>query len=141
MVKNPSANAGRRKRRGFSPWVGTIPWIALYAQRFAARNKKDICRFSEMGIWQMILPNRDNVWMKNYCEGIIRKLKEADAETGIFETVSCYVSNNCDTKRTAEEMSVHVNTVRYRIKKAQETMGLEDKDMEFQQPYSIRTII
>ena len=30
-------------------------------------------------------------------------------------------------------MSVHVNTVRYRIKKAQETMGLEDKDMEFQQ--------
>ena len=106
---------------------------ALYAQRFAARNKMDICRFSEMGIWQMILPNRDNVWMKNYCEGIIRKLKEADAETGIFETVSCYVSNNCDTKRTAEEMSVHVNTVRYRIKKAQETIGLEDKDMEFQQ--------
>ena len=86
-----------------------------------------------MGIWQMILPNRDNVWMKNYCEGIIRKLKEADAETGIFETVSCYVSNNCDTKRTAEEMSVHVNTVRYRIKKAQETIGLEDKDMEFLQ--------
>ena len=25
MVKNPSANAGRRKRHGFNPWVGRSP--------------------------------------------------------------------------------------------------------------------
>ena len=25
MVKNPPANASRRKRRGFDPWVGKIP--------------------------------------------------------------------------------------------------------------------
>ena len=108
---------------------------ALYAQRFATKNGMDICKFSDMGIWQMILPNRDNVWMKNYCEGIIQKLKTADAEMGteIFETVRCYVANNCDTKKTSEEMSVHVNTARYRIKKAQEALELEDKDMEFQQ--------
>ncbi|MBR1650142.1 MAG: helix-turn-helix domain-containing protein [Lachnospiraceae bacterium] len=108
---------------------------ALYAQRYAAKNEKDICRFSDMGIWQMLLPNRDNVWMKNYCDGIIQKLKAADAETGteVFETVSRYVANGCDTKKTAEEMSVHVNTARYRIKKAQEALELEEKDMEFQQ--------
>ena len=26
MVKNPPANAGRHKRRGFDPWVGRILW-------------------------------------------------------------------------------------------------------------------
>ena len=26
VVKNPPANAGRCKRCGFNPWVGTIPW-------------------------------------------------------------------------------------------------------------------
>ena len=25
-VKNPPANAGRHKRRRFSPWVGKVPW-------------------------------------------------------------------------------------------------------------------
>ena len=27
VVKNPPANAGRCKRHGFDPWVGTIPWM------------------------------------------------------------------------------------------------------------------
>ena len=26
VVKNPPANVGRHKRRGFNPWVGKIPW-------------------------------------------------------------------------------------------------------------------
>ena len=26
VVKNPPANAGRHKRRGFHPWVRKIPW-------------------------------------------------------------------------------------------------------------------
>ena len=26
MVKNPSANVGDKKRCGFYPWVGKIPW-------------------------------------------------------------------------------------------------------------------
>ena len=26
VLKNPPVNAGRRKRHGFNPWVGKIPW-------------------------------------------------------------------------------------------------------------------
>ena len=26
VVRNPPAGAGRRRRRGFDPWVGKIPW-------------------------------------------------------------------------------------------------------------------
>lgn len=108
---------------------------ALYAQRYALKNNMTLCRFSDMGIWQMIIPNRENVWMHNYCQGILQKLKDADCEIGpeLYETVEEYVNNDCDIKRTAEEMSLHVNTVRYRIKKAQEVLDLEEKDMEFQQ--------
>ena len=108
---------------------------ALYAQRYASRNKKMICKFSEMGIWQMILPNRDNIWIQKYCEGLLQKLKSADCEFGteIFDTISIYVANNCDTKNTAAKMSVHANTIRYRIKKAQEVLKLEGNEMEFQQ--------
>ena len=108
---------------------------ALYAQRYALKNQKTFCRFSDMGIWQMIIPNRDNIWMHNYCEGILQKLKNADCELGseIYETMKEYVANDCEIKQTAEKISLHTNTVRYRIKKAQEVLELEGKDAEFQQ--------
>ncbi len=108
---------------------------AVYAQRYAVKNGMQQCRFGDMGIWQMILPNRDNVWMRNYCNSILRKLKDANCELGleIYETIRAYVANDCDIKKTAENMSIHVNTVRYRIKKSQEILNLEGKDMEYQQ--------
>ena len=30
VVKNPRANAGRRKRRGFNSWVGKISWRTVW---------------------------------------------------------------------------------------------------------------
>ena len=30
MIKSPPANAGRRKRPGFDPWVGKIPWMRAW---------------------------------------------------------------------------------------------------------------
>lgn len=89
----------------------------------------------EMGIWQMILPNRENIWMQKYCKGIIKKLQDADQETGseICHTIETYIKQSGDMKQTAEQIAVHENTVRYRLKKAQEVLKLEDKDMEFQQ--------
>ncbi len=108
---------------------------ALYAQSYAAKQELPVCRFGQMGIWQMILPNRDNVWMRKYCVGILEQLRLADRELGaeIFETIERYVANHCDAKKTAAEMFIHINTVRYRLKKAQEVLGLEADDMEFEQ--------
>ena len=108
---------------------------AIYAQRFAAKEGTSLCKFEEMGIWQMILPNTDNIWMQKYCMGILKKLQDADRESDseICPTLEAYVKQHCDMKQTAEAMSVHENTVRYRIKKAREILRAEENDMEFQQ--------
>ena len=35
----------------------------------------------------------------------------------LFETLLCYVKNNANLKQTAQELSQHENTIRYRLEK------------------------
>ena len=56
VVKNPPANAGRRKRGGFNPWVRKIPWRSAWQPTpvFLLENTKDRgdCRATVLGVAQ-----------------------------------------------------------------------------------------
>lgn len=103
---------------------------AVYACNFI-RNREgntSICYFETLGIWQLILPNQDNYWMRSYCEDIIEKIKsyDLDGNSEMFDTVVSFVENGCDIGRTAESIVVHKNTVRYRINKVKEILNMEN---------------
>lgn len=107
---------------------------SIYAARYGARLKKNVTLFEDLGIQQMILPNRDNFWLKSYCNTIFEKLRNYDQndESELLNTVINYVRNDLSIAKTAEGMGLHQNSVRYRISKACEVLGLENRPVEFQ---------
>ena len=108
---------------------------SVYAAEFAKRNDLASANFEEMGIWQLILPNRDNYWLNMYCHSVIQKLKnfESDSSCELYRTIEIYVKNEFDSEKTAREISLHKNSVRYRVTKAREILGLEDDPVQFRQ--------
>lgn len=106
---------------------------SIYACNYTQIIGRDSSCFADMGIWQVILPNKENYWMKAYCDGIIHRLKSYDGEGSgeIYPTVVAYVKSGCDSGKTAEMMMVHKNTIRYRLGKARELLGMEDKPEDF----------
>lgn len=108
-----------------------IPYMikqSVFACNHARKMEKSKCHFTEMGILQLILPNKDNYWIKEYCEEIANKLKSYDSDGSfeLFNTMKAYVHNACDVNKTSEELILHKNTIRYRISKAKEVLGLEN---------------
>lgn len=107
---------------------------SIYAARYGARLKKNVTMFEDLGVQQIIIPNRDNFWLKSYCTSIFEKLKNYDQndESELLNTVISYVRNDLSIAKTAECMGLHQNSVRYRISKACEVLGLENRPVEFQ---------
>ena len=56
----------------------------------------------------------------------IREYHLYSMHCNLLETVISYVKNNGDFAKTSEELFQHSNTVRYRIRKAEQLLGLPD---------------
>ena len=59
------------------------------------------------------------------------KKYDVDGNCELYDTIVCYVKYDCNINRTAEELLLHKNTVRYRIAKAREILGMEECEGEF----------
>lgn len=57
----------------------------------------------------------------------LARLRRYDHEQGpdLVETVATWLANNCDTARTSSALSVHPNTLRYRLRRAESVAGLD----------------
>lgn len=67
-----------------------------------------------------------------YCQAFIGPLREYDAlyHTSLMETLQVLLENDFNWKQTAEELFVHVNTLRYRYEKIQQVLDMEISSME-----------
>jgi len=108
---------------------------SFYSSTYGQIHNKNISYFDEIGIWKIILPNRNNYWMQVYCSDIVNKLKgyDLDGSCELYNTITCYVKNAFDINQTATLMHVHKNTIRYRINKAKELLSAEGNIGEFHQ--------
>lgn len=108
---------------------------AICAYRYARLYGLEKVSFHSMGIYRLALPLYKTKWYKDYCRSIIDKILEADRmfDGELFETAKTYMQNFGDITRVSEEMHVHKNTIRYRMKKIREILNLEEDqyfDME-----------
>lgn len=57
----------------------------------------------------------------------LARLRRYDNEQGtnLVETVATWLANNCDTARASSALSVHPNTLRYRLRRAETVAGLD----------------
>ncbi len=76
--------------------------------------------FSEIGIYQILLPMLFDRCCRQYYEVIIRKIMDYDQlnRTTMLDTLQEYVKSGYNIKLTAEILYQHPNTIRYRIQRA-----------------------
>lgn len=101
---------------------------ALYASADAHMNETLIQDYHKMGITRVLCPLRNDYWMKSYYDDLYQRLSDYDEkhDAHLYETISDYVHCDGDINQAADASFQHPNTIRYRLKKAQEVLGVEN---------------
>ena len=86
-----------------------------------------------------MLPLRNHEVLKKFCEEVLTPLKEYESHQSLrlLETISVYLENDGDYKKTAAALSQHENTIRFRINKAKNLLGLDKNHYTFIEKMSI----
>jgi sugar diacid utilization regulator len=87
--------------------------------------------FSDLGLAR-ILYNHDQQELKEYYIETLGPLERFDQEQGndLLSTLEAYIKNQFDLKATANELFLHPNTLRYRVKKIEEVLHLQLDDFD-----------
>ena len=100
---------------------------AIYAATDAKINHESFKDYRDIGFTRELCPLRSDYWMKNYYENLLDTINNYDEkhDSHLFETIKDYIHCNGDINAAAEASFQHPNTIRYRIKKAQELLQPE----------------
>jgi hypothetical protein len=84
---------------------------------------------AQLGLWPAVIADRD------VGDELLRRIVEpvlAHGRTGeaVLETVVRYLANDLRLEVTAEEMFLHVNTVRYRLRRFEELSGMSLRQVD-----------
>lgn len=112
---------------------------SFYAVELCEMGNKDTIFFKDMGVYKILMPFMDKIWMHHFYNEIISPLKKYDEQynTEILKTAIAYVENDGNVKKTSEELIQHENTIRYRIHKVKEILGMENANGSFYEQLSI----
>lgn len=93
----------------------------------------ELTYFDELGILSLIYKMGEQE-LKEFCYSILGPILDYDRkhEGQFLETLKTYFRCNADINATAEKLFVHVNTLRYRLKKAEEFLGIDLNNLEVQ---------
>lgn len=99
--------------------------------------KGQVLSFDSLGIIGWITLPEDVEQMLSFSHLTLRSLLEHDKQNAsmkLVETLECYLKNDCYLKKTAGDLYLHVNTLRYRLEKIQEIgqFNLNDAETKFQ---------
>lgn len=112
---------------------------SFYAANISEISDGSKILYKDIGIYKIIMPNINEVWINEFYEEIILPLKRYDEKynTQILTTAIKYIENDGNVKKTSENLFQHDNTIRYRINKMKEILGMENLDGSFYEQLSI----
>lgn len=101
----------------------------------ARMQKTEICLYSELGLTKLIYPVRNSQWVKEYFDSIHERLCSYDEEHGtdMVITAVTYAKTGGSIAQTAGALYQHENTVRYRISRIFEILGIDDDEDRYAQ--------
>ncbi len=88
--------------------------------------------YKDQGIYTLISHVDDNRILDAYVKARLGNLLRYDELNGgnLCETLENYLSHNCNSKRTAEDMFIHRNTLNYRMKKIGEILDCDLENLD-----------
>ena len=90
--------------------------------------------YDKIGIFRILIPLQKEAALAMYSSEILKPLSGRDE---LMETMFAYVEHGGDVAATACDCRCHQNTIRYRLMKVRELMGMEDRtDAELYEEFS-----
>lgn len=105
------------------------------------REDENFSDYNGLGIYKLLGEIQDKNVLKGFYDEILGKLSKFSEEkrTDYLNTLQLYLNSSGKVQKTAEENFTHRNTVNYRIKKIEETLGISIQDGE--QRYLLQTAL
>jgi purine catabolism regulator len=90
------------------------------------KNPKNIFAYKKLGILRLVFDGRDYRELEEYYQETLSQLVEYDRnfESNLVESVRIFLDENGNGIKAAKKLYVHRNTLRYRIQRAEEILGL-----------------
>ena len=87
-------------------------------------------KYNSLGSYRIIFPFVQSSEMNRYAKDILKTTEDYDIENNshLLNTLQVYIETNCDLTATAEKLSQHKNTIRYRLNKIKDLTGLDYKN-------------
>jgi sugar diacid utilization regulator len=98
---------------------------ALYASALPLADKDGRCFYMDMGVFQMFIATVDNPGTIEFSDETLRPIEAYDNEnnSSLYATAKSFVLRDGDLKSAAQELSQHVNTIRYRLDSISSLLG------------------
>ncbi len=112
-------------------------WEAIFAATTCILDKETFLEFKSIGMNQILMPICKNKWVRQYYENFHQKLTLYDQKhnSNLQETLIQYIKCGGDVVLTADKLFQHGNTVRYRLGKIKDIMGIHDASDAYIQMY------
>jgi len=87
--------------------------------------------FDELGFLRLLYQLGEQV-LKEFADGFLAPLRQHDAghDSHLVDSLKVFFQCDCDLNQTADQLFIHVNTLRYRLKKIQEVLGVDLNKMD-----------
>lgn len=112
---------------------------SIFAQKTGEISNNSFNYFNDIGIYSILIPYADEIWIQNFYNRIIAPIKDYDEKynTELFDTAIKYIEKDGKVIETANAFFLHKNTIRYRINKIKELLNMEDCEGSFYEQLSI----
>lgn len=89
-------------------------------------------RYDDLGLFKLLFSFLGSKELESFYDETIQVVIRYDEQynTELFQSICCFLKNNCNYLITSRELSVHENTVRYRISRIKELLNFHGSDME-----------
>lgn len=88
-------------------------------------DRPDVIHFDELGIYRILCD--DLIKLQGFYQETVAEVINYDLANGTeyYKTVEAYIANNCSINDTAKAMYLHSNTVRSRIERIKNLLGID----------------
>jgi len=106
-------------------------------------NVPDVTYYENLGVMRLILLLRGRPELQQFINEIINPLLDYDKmnHANLFDTMMMFIKCDRDPRKTAEEMFLHVNTVRYRVSRAREIAAPRQSFTDFLESFAVASKI
>ena len=94
---------------------------AMSSVEYCRLHALPMASFQNIGIYRLLLPYCHDYWMCQYCESLLESLcgKDGQLEEELLQTALLYLRLQGNVPQIAQQLHLHENTVRYRMRKLQ----------------------